>query len=258
MKLSLIQTDIAWNDPQENLRRCSDAACEGLAQGGELLVFPEMFTCGFSLPIGDIAQEAEAVGRSLLADVAHSRGCYVVGSTPEETRPGEVFNTAWLYRPDGSHLSYRKMHLFSFGAETERYSAGGATLTSEICGIRCTFFICYDLRFTIPFFKTAADTDLFVIVANWPSTRREHWLTLLRARAIEYQCYVAGVNRVGSGGGLHYSGDSAVFAPDGSEICCLPDAVTVRTVEISADSVASWRKQFPALRDRRIDCYEAI
>lgn len=258
MKLTLIQSDISWNAPIENLRRCAELVRESSSQSGELLVFPEMFTCGFSLPTGEIARDASRVGRSLLADSARSYSCYAVGSTPEETETGEVFNTVWLYRPDGSHLWYRKAHLFSFGAETERYSAGSALLRSKVCGIRCTFFICYDLRFTMPFFKTAADTDLFVIVANWPASRREHWLTLLRARAIEYQCYVAGVNRVGSGGGLDYSGDSAVFAPDGSELCHLGNQETVRTIDISAETVALWREQFPALRDRRLGWYESL
>ena len=258
MKISLIQSDIAWNAPGENVERCRKLAREALAQGGELLAFPEMFTCGFSLPTGELAQESCRQGRSFLEEIARANRCFTLGSTPEVATDGQIYNTAWLYRPDGSFESYRKMHLFSYGDETHRYSAGDAVLTTEIAGVRCTIFICYDLRFTMPFFAKAAETDLFIIIANWPAPRREHWLSLLRARAIEYQCFVAGINRVGSGGGLEYSGDSALFGPDGAPLLQMGSAELVATAEVDPGKVASWREVFPALRDRRAALYGTI
>jgi len=258
MKISLIQSDIAWNAPGENVERCRGLAREALAQGGELLVFPEMFTCGFSLPAGEVAEAACREGRSFLKELATSNRCFTLGSTPEIAPSAEIFNTAWLYKPDGSFESYRKIHLFSYGDETRRYSAGNAVLTCQIAGVRCTFFICYDLRFTMPFFAKAAETDLFVVIANWPAPRREHWISLLRARAIEYQCFVAGINRVGSGGGLEYSGDSALFGPDGAPLLQMGGTELVASAEVDPGKVASWREVFPALKDRRAELYRSM
>jgi predicted amidohydrolase len=138
------------------------------------------------------------------------------------------------------------------------YSPGSQFCSVQIGELSCSLFICYDLRFGIPFHQLAPKTDLFIVVANWPASRREHWLTLLRARAIENQAYIVGVNRVGEGGGLVYSGDSAAYAPDGSEVVRLGDRAGVATVDINAQTVSEWRKTFPALRDRRLDLYKQL
>ena len=255
MKISLIQSDIIWDDPLANVSKYSALASDAVNQGGELLVFPEMFSCGFSLPVGALAEEAGIVGSEFLRATAQRYRVYTLGSVPEVTSSGQIFNTAFLFAPDGSLQKYRKLHLFSFGDEPSKYSPGEELLSTVIHGLRCTIFICYDLRFTIPFSLRAQDTDIFIVVANWPNTRREHWITLLRARAIEYQCYVAGVNRIGTGGGLTYVGDSALFAPDGSPIVEMGDKEGVATVAVEQERVIAWRDMFPALRDRRPECY---
>ncbi len=255
MKLSIIQCDISWNSPATNVAHANELAGRALAQGGELLVFPEMFTCGFSMPVGTAADEAGDAGRALLSSLATSRCAHTLGTVPERGPDGSLYNTACLYGPDGACHSYRKVHLFSYGDETATYSAGSSWLNTEVGGVRTSVFICYDLRFPIPFYSLAPATDLFIIPANWPAPRREHWLTLLRARAIESQCYVAGINRVGQGGGLLYSGDSAVFAPDGSCLAQAGSCEEILTVSIDPHRVAEWRESFPALRDRRPDTY---
>lgn len=255
MKLSLIQSDIAWNEPRKSLTGCYALAERAIEQGGKLLVFPEMFPCGFSMPVGDEARAYGDEGKAFLKELAAKKSVHAVGSVPEVDADGSLYNTAWLFRPNGESVSYRKIHLFSYGDETSRYSGGKQLLSTTVEGMRCSIFICYDLRFTLPFFSLAQETDIFIIMANWPASRREHWLTLLRARAIEYQCYVAGVNRVGSGGGLSYSGDSALFAPDGKQLVVLGDQAEVATAEVDPDAVASWRESFPALRDRQLGLY---
>lgn len=118
-----------------------------------------------------------------------------------------------------------------------------------------TPFICYDLRFPEPFRFVASETDLFVVVANWPEVRRDHWRTLLRARAIENQAYVAGVNRVGDGGKLHYAGDSALIDPLGETLAEAGDSEAVLVGEISADRVREARERFPVLGDVRPEAY---
>lgn len=258
MKIALIQTEIAWNDPVENLARCEILAKEAISRGAGLLIFPEMFTTGFSMPEGATAELAGSLGLSFLTTQAARHGVYTIGSLPEVAPTGELFNTAWICRPDSSRVSYRKMHLFSYGRETELYSAGSDVTTASIGDLRITPFVCYDLRFGAPFSALAEQTDLYVVVANWPSSRREHWLTLLRARAIENQAYIAGVNRVGSGGGLHYSGDSALFGPDGSELARMGDDPGFVTCDIESENVSQWRETFPALKDRRPEIYRSL
>ncbi len=258
MKIALIQTDIAWNDPAKNVEECTELAIQAVSQGAELLIFPEMFTCGFSLPEGELAQASAASGRSFLLSTAKKHTVFTVGSLPEVSAEGALFNTAYLYRPDGSFESYRKMHLFSYGDESPRYSPGDQTLSVEIGNLRCSIFICYDLRFPVPFHQLASKTDLFIVVANWPAARREHWLTLLKARAIENQAFVAGVNRVGEGNGLQYSGDSVLFAPDGSALTDLYSAQCAIVHELDLNQLLSLRERFPVLQDRRSDLYEKL
>lgn len=258
MKIALLQTDISWNAPTENVSRCESLASEAIEAGAELLIFPEMFTCGFSMPEGEIAKESYAQGLSFLSSTAQKHNVATLGSLPETSPTGELFNTAIVCTPDGETASYRKIHLFSYGDETKKYSPGSKLLTTTVKGIRCSIFICYDLRFPIPFHHVAEQTDLYIVVANWPAPRREHWLTLLRARAIENQAYIAGVNRVGEGGGLQYSGDSVVFAPDGTQLTELTPKPALITCDIDPKRVTEWRRGFPAVKDRRPAVYTSM
>jgi predicted amidohydrolase len=261
MKISLIQSDIAWNDPEENIIRCSELADQALTQGGELLVFPEMFTCGFSMPSGDLAAKSSRLGVQFLQRIANQNRVFTLGTLPEielidkPAAPSttKLYNTAWLCSPDVREPQrYRKRHLFSYGLETEIYSAGDSYLNVDLGPLRCSIFICYDLRFGAQFWDLADKSDLFIVMANWPKARRDHWLTLLKARAIENQSYVVGVNRVGSGGGLEYSGDSVMFGPEGDLIGgASDDKATSITLEVAPDRVREYRERFPALKDRR-------
>ena len=255
MKITLIQSDILWNAPEQNIHRAHKVVEDAAGHDNDLIIFPEMFTTGFSFPTGELARHGFNLGASFLSSLATTKGCYAVGTVPELTTTDVLYNTALLCKPDGSQEQYRKIHLFSFGDETALYSPGSTTLTARIQDVRVSFFICYDLRFPIPFYALAPHTDLFVVMANWPASRREHWRTLLRARAIENQAYVVGVNRVGNGGGLSYSGDSMVIAPDGSIEAELGENETTCTVDVSSERVRAWRNTFPALQDRRTALY---
>jgi predicted amidohydrolase len=256
MKLSLVQSDIIWNSPAQNAQRAELALAQASQRGAQLVAFPEMFTSGFSFPQGDLARECNAQGRNTLRSAAIAHQLHTLASLPEVDATGALFNTALLIAPDGTEHAYRKVHLFSYGDETALYSAGNSFLTVAINGVRVTIFICYDLRFAIPFYELAPHTDLFIILANWPAARREHWSTLLRARAIETQSYVAGVNRIGSGGGLEYAGDSAIFSPDGTLLADAGSSDAIIDAEISSETVATWRDRFPALKDRRPTVYQ--
>ncbi len=156
-----------------------------------------------------------------------------------------------LAGPDGTILRYRKIHPFSFAGEHYHYEAGDKHVTVMVEGVRLSLFVCYDLRFGDEFWPLASDTDCYVVVANWPASRRSHWMTLVRARAIENQAYVVAVNRVGSGDGLDYSGDSAIIGPFGEEVVVGDDREAVLVGDVDPAVVADTRARFPFLVDRR-------
>ena len=175
---------------------------------------------------------------------------WLIAGVPQQSDRG-ARNRALLVGPDGHVRRYTKLHPFSFAGEHEHYAAGEQVESWVVDGVRITPFICYDLRFPEVFRQTVDRTDLYVVIANWPERRRAHWQALLLARAIEDQAYVAGVNRVGDGGGLHYSGDSALISPWGERLVAAAEAEAVLVGTVDPAVVAAARAQFPVLRDRR-------
>ncbi len=254
MRVALLQQDIAWEDVCENHRRAARLLREAAAEGARLAVLPEMFCTGFSMNAERIAQPPGGPSETFLREQAGSLGIWIVASIPEA---GEPFprNMALIVSPQGCVTRYAKVHPFSFAGEDRHYAAGDRVVTINIESVRVTPFICYDLRFPEPFRTAATETDAYVVVANWPDQRREHWRTLLRARAIENQAYVVGVNRVGDGDGLHYAGDSAAIAPLGETLVEGDDRERVLFCEIDPAVVAKLRTRFPALNDRRPEAY---
>ena len=181
---------------------------------------------------------------------------WVGGSCPEvradndadDERPSNSFVLAG---PDGTQHRYRKIHPFSHAGEEKYVRAGDQLVTVEVAGFRVSMFVCYDLRFADEFWQLAADTDLYLVPANWPAKRREHWTALLRARAIENQAYVVGVNRVGEGNGLQYSGDSRIIDPLGRELAAASETESVLLADLSTNEVENTRTHFRFLPDRR-------
>jgi predicted amidohydrolase len=178
----------------------------------------------------------------------------VAASVPTLARPGArsplPTNAFVLASPAGEVQRYDKIHPFTYAGEHEHYAAGAVSPTFVVEGVRVTPFVCYDLRFADEFWGLARDTDLYVVPANWPESRRTHWMSLLRARAIENQAYVVGVNRVGEGGGLAYCGDSRIIDPLGNETVAA-DGESIACAEVSPQNVAEVRARFPFLQDRR-------
>jgi predicted amidohydrolase len=246
--------DLAWEDVLENHRRAARLLEQAAAGRARLALLPEMFSTGFSLDSRRIAQPPGGLSESFLREQAARLDLWILASVPESGEPSPR-NMALLVSPDGSVVRYAKIHPFSYAGEDRVYTAGDRVVTAEIDGVRVTPFVCYDLRFPEPFRTAAADTDLFAVVANWPDQRREHWRTLLRARAIENQAYVVGVNRAGDGNGLHYAGDSAAIAPLGETIVEADEREQVLFCDVDPDVVMKLRTRFPALEDRRPEAY---
>jgi predicted amidohydrolase len=251
-----LQLDIEWESPEENFARAT-----ALAEGTDarLLVLPEMFATGFSMDAAKVAPHAERI-RAFLGDLALQRGAWVMGGYAE---PGEAGgrprNACSLYDPAGKEqLRYHKIHPFSLAREHEHYDGGSSLFTVEVEGVRVTPLICYDLRFPEPFRAAAANTDLFCVIANWPVARRDAWKLLLLARAVENQCFVLGVNRVGEGGGHHYSGDGALIDPFGQVVANATDVAAIIEGSVDARKVAAARENFSFLADRRPDVYRSL
>ncbi len=251
MKVAGIQADLVWENPTANFERLGPWVAAAAGAGARLVVLPEMFSCGFSMNADAIAEPIDGPSTDFLRAQARTHGVWVTGSIPERPTDGRPRNVLVLAAPDGTLHRYAKIHPFTFAKEHEHYDAGTRFVTVNVDGLRVTLFVCYDLRFADEFWATAHDTDCYVVVANWPKKRREHWTTLLRARALENQAYVVGVNRVGTGGALEYSGDSRIFDPWGEPLAAAAMGETILLADVDPQVVADARTKFPVLSDRR-------
>ena len=256
LRVAAIQHDIAWHDREANFAHLAPMVDGAVASGAGLVLLAETFSTGFSFDTPDIAEPEGGPSSQFLAEMAATHHIWIGGSCPEiapdapsgDQRPSNVFVLA---SPDGRAHRYRKIHPFSHAEEEKYVRAGTEFVTVEIAGLRCSLFVCYDLRFADEFWALAPDTDAYFVVANWPAKRRLHWSALLRARAIENQAYVVGVNRVGSGGGLDYTGDSVVVDPLGEILASGAGGETVLLADLDPAHVASTRDHFRFLQDRR-------
>ncbi|MEE8601697.1 nitrilase-related carbon-nitrogen hydrolase [Euzebya tangerina] len=253
MRIAAIQADLEWEDHETNRRRFAERLWAAAGAGAGLVLLPEMFPTGFSMASTDIAEPPDGTTVQWMIDQASTHDIHLAGSMATAPQgDGLPTNRLVVAGPEGLVGCYDKIHPFSYGGEDQHYDAGSSFLTTAIGGLRTTFFVCYDLRFADEFWATAADTDLYVVVANWPRGRREHWQALLRARAIENQAYVAAVNRVGEdGNNLSYAGDSMVISPMGAVLASAAEVETILLAAVHAEEVAVTRQRFPFMADRR-------
>jgi len=255
LRVALGEYDIGWHDPETSLNRAAVVVTQSAAAGAHLVVLPEMCTSGFTMNVADFAESMTGDRITRLSRMARSSGVWLVAGVPtRDTHSSErvVRNSALVFSPSGDlAAAYHKQKLFAYADEQRSYMGGDQSVVLEIDGVRVAPFICYDLRFPELFRAVAAQSDLILIIASWPAARRTHWDVLLRARAIENQCYVAGVNRSGEGGGITYDGGSAAFDPWGAPVPARDVSGTegVRTVVVSPAEVARVRTAYPFLAD---------
>ena len=233
MTVALIQTVQAWEDKAANFKHFEPLIRE--ASSADLIVLPEMFSTGFSMNSAPLAESVSGETVTWLQDMSNASGSVLTGSfIAEET--GQYFNRGFWVAPDALPDFYDKRHLFRMSGEHEHYSPGSAFKVFSLHTCRVCLQICY---------------DLLVFVANWPAARRTQWRALLQARAIENQCIVVGVNRVGSdGNGTQYSGDSLLVNPEGEVLIDARDHDGIFTQEIDLASIRAYRERFPAWRDQ--------
>jgi omega-amidase len=253
MKLYCCQTDITWENKAANYGRVHKLLSVTKPERDSLVLLPEMFATGFSMNVPAIQEGPKAETEKFLAQLAKEFGIFVIGGVVGDAPDGRGYNQALVVGPDGTpRARYSKMQPFSLGGEAKNYMAGDKPVLFAWHDVKAAPFICYDLRFP-EVFRSAVrgGAQLFTVIANWPIMRIHHWVTLLQARAIENQAYVAGVNRCGTDPKFTYNGRSVIVDPHGAILADAGEGEGVISAEISPEIVNKWRAEFPALQDMR-------
>jgi len=253
LNVSMIQSTTHWHDPEAN-RRMFDHWLDQVPDASEIVLLPEMFSTGFTMASRDQAETMQGPTVSWLKEAASRCGKTLCGSVVIELAASGSTSARWVNRllwvqPTGEVTSYDKRHRFRMAGEHEHYDAGAQRVVVRHNGVRILLQICYDLRFPV-FSRNRDDYDVYLIVANWPAARQQHWNTLLAARAIENQCYVVAANRVGiDGNEVEYSGGSGIYNYQGEAEQIAFDTECVLSGELDLDGQAQYRSDFPAWQD---------
>ena len=269
MKLALAQLDIAFEDKTKNKETALQFIKHAATEKVDMILFPEMTLTGFSMNtsfIGENHKETLEFFKELSSKFNIFIGFgYVEGTSCSKNKYSVVAPRVMergvplvVHRdvPQGVELvNYTKIHPFSFGEETKFYQSGNEINLFSAFDFTIAPFICYDLRFPEIFQIASRTASLITVAANWPIERREHWITLLKARAIENQCYIAGINRVGEGNGLNYSGDSMIIDPLGNIVSSLYMEEGLVIADICKDEVTEVREKFRLKEDRKNALY---
>jgi len=250
MKITILQRDIKWANPAMNVQRADEAISRN--PDSDLYVLPEMFSTGFCMDPAGIAESTESDTLEWMKCKAVEMNAAMAGSIAV-TKDGKYYNRFYFVKPDGSVAQYDKKHLFTYGGEHQCFTAGNNRVVVEWRGVRFLLEICYDLRFPV-WTRNRGDYDMILYVASWPTPRVSAWSALLVARAIENQCYVAGVNRVGTDPACEYCGGSVIIDPYGKTMAaCATGEECEVTVEIDMEKLVAFREKFPVLNDADVD-----
>jgi omega-amidase len=251
---SIIQSKLHWEDPTANLEMFS-SRIDCIDQQTDLIVLPEMFTTGFTMEPQAVTQTLQGEAMQWMSNVARSKNAVVAGSMAIADNDRYYNRFIWM-QPDGNFQYYDKKHLFTYAGENKNYSPGKQRLIVNLKGWKIMPLICYDLRFAAWSLNShdtenGFDYDCLLYVANWPEARSHAWRILLMARAIENQCYVIGVNRIGEDANqISYSGDSAIIDPKGENISNLmPWQEGIDTQILSTCQLNSFRHAFRPYED---------
>lgn len=255
LTITTIQTSLHWENKAANLLMLEEKI-NSIGQRTELVILPEMFSTGFSMNPAALAESMNGPTVDWMKRISHTHRVILVGSLIIE-EDGKYFNRLIWMMPNGEWGAYNKRHLFGFAEEDKHYHPGQTRLIASVKGWRINLQVCYDLRFPVwarqqmnPSASDPAEYDVLVYVANWPQRRSHAWKTLLCARAIENQCYVVGVNRVGTDGkDVYHSGNSLIIDPLGEVLYHMADEEDVFTITLQRELLEEIRGKFPFLRD---------
>ena len=248
LKVCLVQADLVWEGIEANLQLI-EAMLEELEKDTDLVVLPETFTTGFTMQADKFAEGQEGRALAWLKDQARKHKCYFTGSTVFRDEAGDIYNRLLWVSPAGLEDYYDKRHLFRPGGEKENFNQGRERKIFRLGAFRILPQICYDLRFPV-FSRNRGDYDVMIYVANWPATRQPVWDTLTRARAMENQSYLLGVNRVGTDGtGIPSNGGSCVINPIGGEMLLMDEKPGIGHAILDLKKLEEFREKFPAWKD---------
>ena len=248
LRVALGEYDTLWLDKDKSLDRAATCVERAAGHGARLVVLPEMCSTGFTMEPEKWAEALDGPTFVRLSTMAAVNETYVIAGVAMREAVG-FQNVAVLFDPAGSLIaSYAKQRLYHPGGEHDHYVAGRATEVIDVDGVRVSPFICYELRFPEMFRSVAPWSDLIVVMANWPASRRAHWDTMLKSRAIENLSYVVGVNRTGEADGITYDGGSVAFDPWGDR-ADKSFAGSPNIVDVSTAHVAEVRRKYPFLKD---------
>ncbi|MDR0962192.1 MAG: amidohydrolase [Mediterranea sp.] len=251
MRITLLQTDIVWENKQVNMLRLRERL-EALSGKTKIVVLPETFSTGFSMASEQLAEPVSGDTIATLLRWASELDLALAGSYISCNEQRTVFyNRAFFLTPEGRAYFCDKRHLFRMGRESLYFTAGNERRIITYRGWNILLQVCYDLRFPVWSRNVDGEYDLLIYVANWPSSRRRVWDVLLQARALENMVYVCGVNRIGTDGeGLAHNGGSVIYSPKGDLLASVPDDIEgVATADISLSDLQTFRAKFPAWRD---------
>lgn len=248
MKIALVQTSLAWENPMEN-RSHLVQKINGFMEDVDLIVLPEMFSSGFTMNPKAVAETMEGETVLWLQHLAKAKNAAITGSLVIEEN-GNYFNRLLFIFPNGETRTYDKRHLFTLAGEHQFYTAGKDKLIVEYKGFKICPLVCYDLRFPV-FARNVEDYDLLIYVANWPKIRTNAWDILLKARAVENMCYTIGVNRIGSDANNHeYIGHSQAVDFLGDYVLEPKETEGVFIIELDREKMLETRKKLAFLEDR--------
>lgn len=249
---TLIQSKLHWEDPVANLELFTQKIAS-IKDKKAVVILPEMFSTGFSMRPEALAEKMDGQTVQWMRETAKAHRIILTGSVMIEAG-GKYYNRMIWMLPDGSCGHYDKRHLFAYAGEDAHFTAGKERLIASVNGWKVLVQVCYDLRFPVwarqQFNDEGFEYDVLLYVANWPQRRATAWKTLLQARAIENQCYVIGVNRVGEdGNGHHYSGDSMVIDPLGAILYHKEEAEDIHTIALDKEHLDGIREKLPFWKD---------
>lgn len=253
LKFTLVQTLLRWENKEANLKMF-EQKISTIHQPTHVVVLPEMFSTGFSMKAQQLAETMEGTTVNWMKEMAASKKIILTGSVIIE-EGGNYFNRLIWMLPNGQYGFYDKRHLFAYAGEDKHYTAGTKRLIASANGWKMNMIVCYDLRFPVWARQQFDDKknfeyDVLICVANWPQRRNTAWKTLLQARAIENQCYVIGVNRVGyDGDNIDHSGDSMVIDPLGEILYHKENEEDIFTIELDKKHLKEVREKFQFWRD---------
>ncbi|MDR0755175.1 MAG: nitrilase family protein [Prevotellaceae bacterium] len=252
LKILLVQHDVVLGNIDANLNRI-DSLLNSNTKKADLVILTEMFSTGFAMKPEQLAEPVNGKAVTWLCSKAKMLDSAIVASVMIEDS-GKYYNRAFFVYPDGKYDCYDKHHLFSYGGEDKRFTAGKSLLTVEYSGWKICPLICYDLRFPV-WSRNVHNYDLLVYMASWPNARQKVWSILPVARAMENQCYVAATNRVGNDKTGNYSGESKVVNQFGEVLAqSIPDVECLTFCEISLSKLLAERAEFPFLNDSDAFC----